>query len=194
MCSSLRSPTPPGHYWQSPAARPRCPLQQRRRILGRANRVVLARRLGQGDERQRARRVLPHPKAAAVASGGCQRRRPEPHHQHRVGEWSHPTQYGHLLVLVVEGGGAHAHSPPRQGVGVGSHHGERHSARPVRLEHDGLRAQRPELTGRNRKWCSDGTDRHAQRHGRCGDLSRLGGRCLRHRCGRARRWWLVDHH
>ena len=53
---------------------PRRAGQQRRRVVGRADRRVPGERLGQGDGHERQGRVLPHPAAAAAARGRRDRR------------------------------------------------------------------------------------------------------------------------
>jgi hypothetical protein len=85
--------------------------------------------MGQGDERRRQCRVLPHPEAVAASTSRGDTGTPGPRDQHRVGQRAYAAGDGDVLLLVVEGGGPHAHAPSREASCVGPHHGQRKSLR-----------------------------------------------------------------
>ncbi len=153
----------------------RHPGQQRGRDLGHA-----AGRLRRGGLRARSRAerqgcLPPHEVPRAAPGEGGDPGGTRPRHQHRVHRRDRRSCARDVLVLGVQGGRAPADPTPRQAPRP-HHHGQRHRARPVRVQDDGRHAGRvpgPDRGGRTLE-----ADRAPRRHGGRRHLPGVAGRRL----------------
>ena len=121
----------------------RHPRQQRRRLLGRADRGVPRVRLGEGARHERGRDLPPHRRAPARVARRGECRGPGAGDQHRLDQRARATADGELQLQREQGRRAHAHPPSRQAPRRRAHHGQRDRPRTVREQNDGLRARQP---------------------------------------------------